>query len=204
MTASDQRRNSPCGNPFAKQFVTSIAQLHLFKATPLGHCHKVLRGGKEGADRSGLPSACPLSTSGWKRVSLGWVIRRDIKPDNLLPAPGRTSQGPQTSGCRTMSSRSSVIGWHLFSSRHHRAWKRDSHHRCGLVETRNPRCPGVDGSGWAFDGFSSSTRLFSQRKRFAGFHKCEVYKMVVRDVRSMSSEGGVQDLTFGQGTRRSL
>ena len=29
MTASDQTRNSPCGNPFAKQFATSIAQHHL-------------------------------------------------------------------------------------------------------------------------------------------------------------------------------
>ena len=29
MSASDQTRNSPCGNPFAKQFVTSIAQHHL-------------------------------------------------------------------------------------------------------------------------------------------------------------------------------
>ena len=32
MTASDQTRNSPCGNQFAKQFVTSIAQHHMFKA----------------------------------------------------------------------------------------------------------------------------------------------------------------------------
>ena len=37
ITAPDQRRDSLCGNPFAKQLVTSIAKLYFFKATYTSH-----------------------------------------------------------------------------------------------------------------------------------------------------------------------